>query len=218
MAIAAPYVRGAKSYFSEWEKTARPAKPVLIQPPGPLFRMMDPSTAVFDFALGWVSWSLGHNLGHRWWHLEMKADMQTFYAHGEREHHRVYDKHVDSLFHHEEDPQERFISFPFPVVAAMGLLLVVAFGYFGGWARAVPYAAGLFTFMLLDHQLHILFHRGKSLTGVVGWFQRMHMVHHETHNRNYFFVSGVIWDALFGTLVARTAPIDRALAGRESSG
>jgi hypothetical protein len=163
---------------------------------------MDPSTALLDVVYGWITWSLSHNLGHRWWHVEMKANMQTFYAHGEREHHRVYDNHTDSQFHQAEDPKELFISFPFPVVAAAALLLVAGFGYAMGWARAIPFAVGLYGFMLLDHQLHILFHRGAMMTGVLGWFQRMHMIHHDTHNRNYFFVSGVLWDALFGTLGA----------------
>jgi hypothetical protein len=175
---------------------------------------MDPSTAVLDAVYGWITWSLSHNLGHRWWHIEMKANIQTFYAHGEREHHRVYDNHADSSFHQTEDPRELFISFPFPIVASLGLLLVAGFGYVRGWGHTVPFSAGMYGFMLLDHKLHILFHRGERLSGMLGWFQRMHMVHHETHTRNFFFVSGVVWDALFGTLVAGTTGINRVLASR----
>jgi hypothetical protein len=178
---------------------------------------MDLSTAVLDVLYGWITWSLSHNLGHRWWHVEMKMGKQTFYAHGEREHHRVYDNHADSIRHHAEDPKELFISFPFPIVAALAIVLVAGFGWMRGWSHAIPFAAGMYGFMFLDHQLHILFHRGEMLAGVLGWFQRMHMVHHETHTRNFFFVSGVIWDALLGTLVARTAGIDRVLAGGEGS-
>jgi hypothetical protein len=178
---------------------------------------MDPSTtAVFDVVCGWITWSLSHNLGHRWWHIEMKANMQTFYAHGEREHHRVYDNHTDSTYHHKEDPKELFISFPFPIVATAALFLVAAYGFLLGWPHTIPFAAGLYGSMLLDHQLHILFHRGRALTGILGWLQRMHMVHHETHTRNYFFASGVIWDALLGTLVARSPGINRVLSNRRT--
>jgi len=159
---------------------------------------------LLDISAGWCTWSLAHNLGHRWWHNDMAKGRQTFYAHGERQHHRIYDRHGDTGFHHEEDPRELFISFPFPLVGPVALLFVAAYGYLRGWDRAAPYAAGLYFFMLLDHRLHILFHRTARLPGILGRLQQMHQIHHQTHDRNFFFVSGLIWDCLFNT--AEVAP------------
>jgi sterol desaturase/sphingolipid hydroxylase (fatty acid hydroxylase superfamily) len=31
----------------------------------------------------------------------------------------------------------------------------------------------------------------------------MHMVHHQTHASNFFFVSGLIWDVVLGTAHTR---------------
>ena len=149
-------------------------------------------------------WSLGHNLGHRWWHDEMRKGMTTFYAHGEREHHRIYDPHGQRVFQTGEDPKELFISFPLPIVAPVGLLLIALYGWLRGWPHAWPFMAALYFSMVADHQLHILFHKRLRLGGWLGWFQRMHLMHHATHNRNYFFVSGLIWDLLFGTAVLRS--------------
>src|SRR5262249_34548500 len=118
---------------------------------------------LFDLAAGWCTWSLSHNLGHRWWHNDMKNGRETFYAHGERQHHRIYDRHGESEFHHAEDPGELFISFPFLVVGPVALLFVAAYGFARGWAHTLPYAASLYFFMLLDHRLHILFHRTDRL-------------------------------------------------------
>ncbi len=91
------------------------------------------TNALFDFAAGWCAWSLAHNLGHRWWHNDMKQGRQTFYAHGEREHHRIYDRHGDHRIHLAEDPRELFISFPFAVVGPVALVFVAAFGWLRGW-------------------------------------------------------------------------------------
>jgi hypothetical protein len=152
-----------------------------------------------DVLAGWLVWSLAHNLGHRWWHAEMRQGKQTFYAHGEREHHRVYDEHRDRERQKEDDPSELFISFPFIIVAPFGLVFVAIFGWFGGWNHCVPFATGLYISMVLDHRLHILFHKKERLGGWFGSFQRMHLIHHTTHTSNYFFVSGLIWDILFRT-------------------
>lgn len=160
---------------------------------------MDLAAVSIDLLAGWCAWSLGHNLGHRWWHAEMKHGMNTFYAHGERQHHYVYDGHGQTEFQQSVDPKELFISFPLLLVAAAGLLFVAGFGYLRGWIHCLPFAIGLYTFMVLDHQLHVLFHKRQELHGFLGWFQQMHLVHHATHNRNYFFVSGLVWDVLFGT-------------------
>jgi hypothetical protein len=160
---------------------------------------MDMLAVSIDVASGWCVWSLGHNLGHRWWHQEMKRGMQTFYAHGERQHHVVYDRHGETEFQRSVDPKELFISFPLPLVATAGLLFVAGFGYLRGWDHVLAFSAGLYTFMVLDHQLHIIFHKRSGLTGLLGWFQRMHLIHHATHNRNFFFVSGIVWDVLFRT-------------------
>jgi len=156
---------------------------------------------LFDVTAGWCTWSLAHNLGHRWWHNDMRRGRQTFYAHGERQHHRIYDQHGNRGFQLGEDPGELFISFPFFVVAPVALAFVAVYGYLRGWPDAFPYAAGLYFFMLLDHRLHILFHRAAKLPGLLGWFQQMHLVHHQTHNSNFFFVSGLVWDLLLGTAV-----------------
>ena len=152
-----------------------------------------------DVAAGWCMWSLGHNLGHRWWHDEMKRGKNTFYAHGERQHHHIYDGHGQTEFQQSVDPKELFISFPLLLVAAAGLLFVAGYGYFRGWTHSLPFAISLYASMVADHQLHILFHKRPKLHGLLGWFQQMHLVHHATHNRNYFFVSGLVWDLLFGT-------------------
>ena len=156
-----------------------------------------------DVCVGWCVWSLGHNLGHRWWHVEMLSSATSFYAHGEREHHRIYDSHGQRAFQVNEDPKESFISFPLFIIAPVGLLLVCLYGWLLGWPRVWPFGGALYGSMILDHQLHLLFHRKARLNGVLGWFQRMHLMHHATHNRNYFFVSGLIWDVLFGTAVMR---------------
>ena len=157
-----------------------------------------------DFCAGWCAWSLGHNLGHRWWHDEMRKGTKTFYSHGEREHHRIYDSHGQRAFHIDEDPAESFISFPLFLVAPVGLLLVALYGWLRGWPHSWPFAAALYFSMVIDHQLHILFHKKARLNGVLGWFQRMHLTHHALHNRNFFFVSGLIWDVLMGTAVLRS--------------
>lgn len=76
-----------------------------------------------DLCAGWCIWSLGHNLGHRWWHDDMLQGKTTFYAHGEREHHRIYDRHGQNQFHVAEDPKELFISFPCGLLQSWHYLL-----------------------------------------------------------------------------------------------
>lgn len=160
---------------------------------------MAPSTVLFHAAAGWFIWSLSHNLGHRWWHVDMRKGKQTFYAHGERMHHRYYDSE-DLTLAHAEDPTELFISFPAKWVALMVLVPVLLYGAWLGVLAALCFGAGLYGSLSLDHLLHKRFHRGERLPGVLGWFQHMHVVHHATHTTNFFFVSGLVWDLLFGTL------------------
>lgn len=152
-----------------------------------------------DLSAGWCTWSLSHNLGHRWWHDEMQEGKTTFYAKGEREHHRIYDRLGERHLQMSEDPGELFISFPLPVIAGFGLIFVAIYVWLAGWAHALPFAAALYGWMLVDHRLHILFHKRTHLTGILGRLQQMHMLHHATHNSNYFFVSGLVWDVLFRT-------------------
>ena len=159
---------------------------------------------IADLLAGWGFWSLAHNLGHRWWHVEMRTGKNTPYAHGEREHHRVYDIHGIQDFRHAEDPRELFISFPFFAVAPIGLLFVAAYGWLRGWEHCLPFAAAMYLCMIADHRLHILFHKSAKLPGPLGRLQQMHLMHHQTHRHNYFFVTGIVWDVLFGT--ARTEP------------
>jgi sterol desaturase/sphingolipid hydroxylase (fatty acid hydroxylase superfamily) len=142
----------------------------------------------------------------------MLLDICAGYAHGEREHHRVYDHPTDRAFHAAEDPRELFISFPFFVVGPVALIFVAAWGWLRGWPAALPYAAGLYFFMLLDHRLHILFHRTPSLPGVLGRLQQMHRIHHQTHSHNFFFVSGLLWDLMLGTAATRPQPSHSACA------
>ena len=168
-----------------------------------------------DFLSGWIVWSLSHNLGHRWWHVEMRHGKQTPYAHGEREHHRIYDAHGALEWQGGEDPRELFISFPLVAIAPIGLLFVAAYGWLRGWPHALPFAVALYACMVADHRLHILFHKAPRLAGPLGRLQHMHLIHHQTHRHNYFFVTGLVWDILFGT--ARTGfasstsapPVDR---------
>ena len=167
-----------------------------------------------DLVCGWATWSLSHNLGHRWWHVEMRHGMSTPYAHGEREHHRIYDNPAGDYLA-DEDPKELFISFPISVIAPIGLLFVAAFGWLRGWEHCVPYAIALYASMCTDHQLHILFHKSQPLPGILGRLQRMHLVHHTTHRHNFFFVTGIFWDLLFGT--ARSLP-NSLTPGRAVSG
>jgi hypothetical protein len=163
-----------------------------------------------DVVAGWCVWSLAHHLGHRWWHAEMRNGKQTFYARGEREHHRVYDQ----LGGHElEDPSELFISFPFSVVGPVGLVFVAAFGLLTGWNHCIPFFAGFHGSMILDHRLHILFHKREQLPGLLGWFQKMHVIHHSTHNSNFAFVSGLPWDALLGTARRRLEDVSVTAVG-----
>jgi hypothetical protein len=160
-------------------------------------------SAAIDIFWGWCFWSLSHNLGHRWWHNDMKKGVQTFYAHGEREHHRIYDGTPGAERTIADDPRELFISFPFVVVGPAALLPVAAYAYFQGWSHAIPFAIAMYAAMILDHRLHIHFHRTPNLRGVVGWFQKMHLVHHATHRSNFFFVSGFLWDVLFRSAVTK---------------
>jgi hypothetical protein len=162
-----------------------------------------------DLGAGWCAWSLGHNIGHRWWHDEMRKGKLTFYAHGERQHHRIYDRHGENEYHAAEDPKKLFISFPLKIVAAGATLFVAAYGWLAGWAHTVPFGVALYGSMVLDHQLHTLFHKRANMSGILGWFQQMHLTHHATHNSNFFFVSGVPWDVIFGTAALR--PVDRIL-------
>jgi hypothetical protein len=156
-----------------------------------------------DVAAGWCVWSLAHNLGHRWWHAEMRAGKQTVYAHGEREHHRIYDAHGRREAQIAEDPSELFISFPFAVIAPIALVFVAAYGFLRSWGDTVPFMVGLYGSMFLDHRLHVLFHKAERLPGLLGWFQRLHLIHHTTHRNNFFFVSGLPWDILLGTAQTR---------------
>jgi hypothetical protein len=184
---------------------------------------MDATSLAVDFLGGWFLWSLSHNLGHRWWHDEMRKGKETWYAHGEREHHRIYDKHGERAYHTAEDPNELFISFPMPVIATVGILFVAAYGWVRGWPHMIGFAIGLYGWMVLDDRLHKLFHRQSRLPGLFGWFQRMHLIHHATHKRNFFFVSGLVWDCLFRTAVMNTAtapaqaPFGASLAGTAPS-
>ena len=153
-----------------------------------------------DIVCGWAVWSLAHNLGHRWWHAEMRQGKKTVYAHGEREHHRIYDPHGASEWQHAEDPRELFISFPFVAIAPIALIFVAAFGALRGWDHCLPFGISMYACMLTDHRLHILFHKRPKLSGVLGRLQHMHLVHHDTHRYNFFFVTGYVWDLLFRTV------------------
>jgi hypothetical protein len=161
---------------------------------------MSLTTIAIDIAAGWCFWSLAHNLGHRWWHDDMRKGKETVYAHGERQHHRLYDS-FDSQLQAHEDPQELFISFPASHVAVIAILPIALYGWLRGWSHVLPFGAALYASMAIDHHLHKLFHRSPGLGGVLGHLQRMHSVHHATHNRNFFFVSGFVWDVLFRTVV-----------------
>jgi hypothetical protein len=152
-----------------------------------------------DLLWGWVVWSLSHNLGHRWWHVEMRLGKKTVYARGESEHHRVYDPHGAQEWHTAEDPRELFISFPLVAIAPMALVFVAAYGWLRGWEHSLPFAVAMYASMVADHRLHILFHRPARLGGFLGRFQEMHLIHHGTHQHNFFFVTGLVWDMLFGT-------------------
>jgi len=163
---------------------------------------MSTTSVLADFFWGWLVWSLSHNLGHRWWHVEMRQGRKTAYAHGEREHHRVYDRHGARDWQREEDPRELFISFPLIAIAPVGLLFVAGYGWLRGWERCLSFSIALYASMVIDHQVHILFHKARNLGGPLGWLQQMHLVHHTTHRHNFFFVTGLPWDVLFGT--ART--------------
>lgn len=175
---------------------------------------MDVWNVALDMAAGWLVWSLGHNLGHRWWHDDMKKGVQTFYAHGEREHHRIYDQHGAVAFQAQEDPRELFISFPFHMVALFALAPVAGYGYWRGWPHALPFACAMYACMLIDHRLHILFHKAVALPRPLEQLRAMHMIHHATHNRNFFFVTGYVWDVLLRTAVTGPVPDARQARGR----
>jgi hypothetical protein len=38
---------------------------------------MNTLSVAADLLCGWVFWSLSHNLGHRWWHVEMRTGKNT---------------------------------------------------------------------------------------------------------------------------------------------
>jgi hypothetical protein len=176
---------------------------------------MEIGTLSINLLAGWFFWSFAHNVGHRWWHDEMRKGKKTFYAHGEREHHRLYDSH-DLEAAAAEDPRELFISFPYPVVAAMALVPIAIYAMIFGVAAAIPFAVALYASMTLDHLLHKQFHKREHLPGVLGWFQQLHMTHHATHNRNYFFVTGLVWDVLFRTFRSRRQLSDTRSPGAAS--
>jgi hypothetical protein len=159
---------------------------------------MDIQALCIHLLAGWCFWSLAHNLGHRWWHDEMVKGKKTFYAHGEREHHRLYDSH-DLEEAAAADPRELFISFPYPIVAAVALIPVAGYAWAFGVSPAISFAVALYASMTLDHLLHKQFHKREQLHGLMGWLQQLHLTHHSTHNRNYFFVTGMVWDVLFRT-------------------
>lgn len=162
---------------------------------------MTPLSLGVDIVAGWCVWSLAHNLGHRWWHVDMRAGKKTFYAHGESEHHRLYD--ADYHAHRDEDPLELFISFPYKYIAPAALLIVAAVGAVFGWAHALGFFLGFHGSMSLDHFSHVAFHKRDRLPGFFGRLQDLHRIHHTTHRNNYFFVSGYVWDLLLGTLLKR---------------
>jgi len=161
---------------------------------------MELLTTGLHFTAGWAFWSLSHYVGHRWWHDDMKKGKQTFYAHGERQHHRLYDGD-DRAFMRSEDPQELFISFPYKHVATVAVIPVALYGWLVGWLPAAAFGVAMYGSMTFDHQLHRLFHRRDSLPGLLGRLREMHRVHHATHTANFFFVSGFVWDLLMRTVV-----------------
>lgn len=162
-----------------------------------------------DLFWGWCFWSLAHNLGHRWWHVDMKKGVTTFYAHGESEHHRIYDGDIMRDRHFAEDPQELFISFPFKWVAAVAAIPALLYGFGLGPLHGFVFAIAMYSCMLVDHKLHVRFHTDRNLTGLLAKLQEMHYIHHATHSSNFFFVSGIVWDLLFRTAVTKYVPLRR---------
>jgi hypothetical protein len=173
---------------------------------------MDLPRLGLDLCAGWCAWSLGHNLGHRWRHDEMDKGKITFYAHGEREHHRIYDEAWVNGRQAAEDPKELFISFPLLVVGPLASLFVALYGWLSGWPHAMPFAGSLYASMVLDHRLHIVFHKETRPPGILAWLQRMHRLHHATHDKNYFFVTGLLWDVIFRSAMFRPAQPENNLA------
>ena len=84
-------------------------------------------------------------------------------------------------------------------VAPAGLLFVALYGLLRGWAHCLPFGVWMYSCMMIDHQLHKLFHKAAHLPGPLGRLQRMHLIHHEPHRLNYFYVSGLVGDLLFRT-------------------
>lgn len=151
------------------------------------------------FIIGWGMWSFSHYVIHRWWHDDMTKGKETFYAQGERQHHHIYD-HNETHLTHELDPSEEFINFPLKHIAPMLILPLPLAYWLGGGVNATFLGVAMYGSMFLDYFMHLSFHEHPDMKGVRGYLQRLHMVHHETHNRNFFFTSGFLWDFIFRTV------------------
>lgn len=149
--------------------------------------------------LGYCVWSMAHNLGHRLWHVHMRQGKQTDFALGESAHHQIYDNYFAFHMHNIGDPDAKFRNFPMIKVGLTLLPFVLVSFYFLTAPQAILFTTSMYFFMAIDYAVHEKIHSEKIESGLLGILQRMHVIHHKTQRHNFCFLTGIIWDVLFGS-------------------
>lgn len=152
---------------------------------------------VISIFLGWLTLSLGHYCIHRYWHKKFSSKSQIIA--GERLHHDIYDKaETESL-----DPHD-IVKGPPPALAVLVLFLVgsiymAVIGVVNGWA----FMATSILCLVIDDLCHRSVHDHTvnitANTLAPEWFKKAHETHHRMRTKNFSFITGHVWDRVFGT-------------------
>jgi sterol desaturase/sphingolipid hydroxylase (fatty acid hydroxylase superfamily) len=132
--------------------------------------------------LGWLVWSLSHYITHRTMHYGISKGWRKGPIDGEYMHHDRHDANqsFDTVF----------ASFPLEGALVIGVLPL--YWMPAGWCWGVCVSA------VIDDLTHRMYHY-RRLPIPLRWFRGLHGIHHRDHDRNYAFVTGIVWDMLLGT-------------------
>lgn len=159
-----------------------------------------------------MAWSFSHYAVHRWWHKLIEGygthaaiELKSFAA-GEYYHHDIYDH---DPYDPSRDVKKNFISFP-RRFTTLAVILGSAAYTAGCWLVTdywLVYGAlmfvGSFGSMILDDFVHRRCQHGRVPTTRLGlWLRGYHKIHHQIHNRNYGFLTGIVWDLLLRSYVS----------------
>jgi sterol desaturase/sphingolipid hydroxylase (fatty acid hydroxylase superfamily) len=146
---------------------------------------------------GWAAWSLSFYWMHRSWHWGMARKSKAAIVVGELKHHELGDSDPYDIA---ADPEGHFVNFPKFVAAVLILVLAWIWCVLFGPLAALVLLTALAICSLCDTLVHNLAHLPQRYTfWPVGWVRRLHRIHHTTWRHNYSFVTGIVWDVIFGT-------------------